>query len=48
MEKRTVIINAKVKPSERDRIREAADKEGITVSDYIRIAVLNKAIRTLK
>lgn len=40
VEKRDIYLHVKLRKSEKKRIKELADKEGITVSEYIRDKVL--------
>ena len=48
MEKRSVILATKLTQQEADEIRKRAEREGITISDYLRAVALNKQIRSKK
>ena len=48
VEKRDVIVSFALKTSEKEKLVEAANKEGVRMSDYIRKPVLKQAINDLK
>lgn len=42
VEKRDIYLHIKLRKSEKKRLKELSDKEGITVSEYVRNKVLKK------
>lgn len=44
-QKRTALLKLRVTPGERDRIRQAAECRGISVSEYIRARTLNQRLK---
>lgn len=40
--KRDLYLHIRVRPAEKEAIQQAADDAGITISEYVLVAVLNK------
>lgn len=45
---KTEVIRARLSPQEKELVRKASEKRGVTMSEFLREAVLKEAKRTLK